>query len=326
MSQNLVPVGSLPKTNRMDDVIKDVISGLVQKAQPADLVDTEKLVANQNMRVEVIRPIVAALIFEKHNRINRQLTASRVYDYQDAMKRGEWKVHHQGIAFYSDHTLADGQHRMAALALAGLELPFSIYPNFTKDAIDAIDRTTRRTAGEALQMMGYEDAKVKAAVAKGAMEYASELESGKKPRFTDPQIERFVIDNDHRLSEAVRIGRESLKNVSDACLGEGEAALLSQLMIMGGYPVFHVVGFISSIQQGVATYPESPTVDLSRQFVKAKFSDNNKDRLNKREKMALALKGAALWTEGKSVARVKWNPVKETLPTNRPPIELKQAA
>lgn len=82
-------------------------------------------------------------------------------------------------------------------------------------------------------------------------------------------------------------------------------------MIAGGYPVFHVVGFISSIQQGVATYPESPTVDLSRQFVKAKFFRQQQAiALNKKEKMALALKGAALWTEGKSVARVKWNPVK----------------
>lgn len=41
MSQNLVPVGSLPKTSRLDDAIKEVINGLVQKAQPTDLVDTD---------------------------------------------------------------------------------------------------------------------------------------------------------------------------------------------------------------------------------------------------------------------------------------------
>jgi len=60
--------------------------------------------------------------------------------------------------------------------------------------------------------------------------------------------------------------------------------------------------------------------------LRAKVSDQSKDRLNKKEKMALALKGASLWTESKSVARIKWNPSKETLPSNRPPVDLAKAA
>jgi hypothetical protein len=290
------------------------------------LIKAKELASCKEFRIATISAAVAALIFKNHNETNRTLSPSRVYDYHDAMKRGEWKLNHQGIAFYPNDTLADGQHRMAALALAGIDAEFSVFPNFRKDAIDTIDRTARRTAGEALQMMGISDAKIKATVAKGAMEYVGELEQGRRPKLSDPQIERFVITHEETLNESIRIGRESLKNVSDPCLGEAEVALLAQLMSMGGYPGMHIVGFISSIQQGVATYPESPTNDLAKQFLRAKCSDSNKDRLNKKEKMALALKGAAFWTENKSVSKLRWNPTKESLPTNRPPVAFAKAA
>lgn len=314
------------KPTRADEAMQAAITEKALAASPADVLKAKEVATCQQIRVETINSFVAAVIYKNHNEINRSLSPARVCDYRDAMTRKEWKLHHQGIAFYPNHTLADGQHRMAGLALSGGEEGFLVYPNFNKDAIDTIDRTARRTAGEALQMMGIDDAKVKATIAKGAMEYLGELENYRRPKLSDPQIERFVIDNNEQITESIRIGRDSLKNVSDPCLGESESSLLAQLMSMGGYPGMHTVGFISSIQQGVATYPESPTVDLSRQFVRAKVSDNNKDRLNKKEKMALALKGAAYWTENKSVAKLKWNPAKEALPSNQPPVDFAKAA
>jgi hypothetical protein len=314
------------KPTRLDDLIRVTIEERAQSASEADLLKAKELANSKQIQVATISAVVAAVIFTEHNEVNRALSPSRVHEYNDAMKRGEWKLNHQGIAFYPDNTLADGQHRMAALALSGVEAEFSVFPNFQKDAIDTIDRTARRTAGEALAMMGYNDAKIKATIAKGAMEYVMELDQARRPKFSDPQIERFVIDNDPALTASIHIGRNSLKNVSDPCMGEAEAALLAQLMSMGGYPATHVVGFISSIQQGVATYPESPTVDLARQFLRAKVSEKTTDRLNKKAKMALALKGAALWTESKSVAKLKWRADKESLPTNRPPVTFAQAA
>ncbi len=320
-------VTALPvKSNRAEDILRETLSTMAQSAKPEDLSAASNLATQPSIRIETVKPVVAAIIFERYNKINRSFSVSKVYDYVEAMKRNEWKLNHQGIAFYSDNTLADGQHRMAAVAISNTNQTFCIYPNFSKEAIDTIDRSTRRTAGEALQMMGVDDGKVKAAIAKSSMEYTTELTNGKKPRLTDPQIERFVIDNDELLTSSIKIGRDSLKNVSDPCIGENDSSLLAYLMISGGYSGMHVVGFISSIQQGVATYPESPTVDLSRQFLRAKVSDNSKDRLNKKEKMALALKGASLWLENKSVAKVKWNPAKESLPSNHPPMVLQNAS
>lgn len=212
------------------------------------------------------------------------------------------------------------------MVISELEQQFLVYPYFDKEAIDKIDRSSRRTAGESLEMMGIKDGKLKAAMAKVYLEYAHELDAGAKPRLTDPDIEKFVMDTPDVVDSACEVGRNSVSNVTDPCLSQTEASKLALVMLMGGYPAQQAVGFIASIQQGIATYPESPTVDLARQFMRAKLSEHRKDRLSTRMKLAYALKGAALWTENQSVARIKWNPAKEKLPSNQPPVARDQAA
>lgn len=273
------------------------------------------------IRIETITPTIASVVFREMNKRNRTVGMSKVIVQRDAMNRGEWKLHHQGIAFYPDGTLADGQHRMAALALSSSQpLRFVVSSDFDKDAIDAIDRSARRTAGEALVMLGIEDGKAKASMARTVMEYVYEEQNGRRPSFTDPQVEKWVLDHDETLSKALNVGRKSVENVSDPCLGQAEAATFACLMLIGGWGDQATVSYIASIQQGVATYPESPTVALSKLYLRAKINARRTDRLSKKAKIALALKGAALWLEEKSVARMTWNASKESLPTHQRPL------
>jgi hypothetical protein len=277
--------------------------------------------SGEGFRVTKIGAEVAAVIFRDLNKKNRDLSLSKIAQQRDAMQRGEWKLNHQGIAFYPDATLADGQHRMAATALSGLaEVPFVVSSDFDKDAIDTIDRSARRTAGEALEMMGVNDGKAKATIGKTVMEYTWEEQHAKRPTFTDQQIERWVLENDDLLAKAIAIGRKSTDNVSDPCLTQMEGACFAGLMLMGGWGEQATVSYIASIQQGVATYPESPTVILSKLYLRAKINARRTDRLTKKAKIALALKGAAYWLEEKSVARMSWNPAKEALPSHIKPL------
>lgn len=313
-----------PKLSKAETDFNLLMDAEYQKASIADKARATDLGrAGSGNRYETIPAAVAAVLFRDHNKRNRDLTLSKVIGYRDAMQRGEWKRHHQGLAFYDDGTLADGQHRIAATALSGMaNIEFMVSADFPKDAIDTIDRVKTRTAGEALLMMGVMDGKAKAALGRTAMEYVFEEQNSKRPTFTDIQVERWVMEKDSLLAKALIIGRKSTENVSDPCLTQMEAATDAALMLLGGWGEQQTVSYIASIQQGVATYPESPTVILSKLFLRAKINARRTDRLTKKTKIALALKGAALWLEEKSVARMVWNPTKEALPSHLRPVDL----
>lgn len=73
------------------------------------------------MRTEkvFVTPEMAKAWLAKNNVNNRHMRPSVVSRYAFDMKRGEWRLTHQGIAFRSDGTIADGQHRLAAVVMSG---------------------------------------------------------------------------------------------------------------------------------------------------------------------------------------------------------------
>ena len=205
-------------------------------------------------RIVEITPAIAALILTDHNKVNRGLSLGKVKDYADAMTRDEWKANHQGIASYEDdESLADGQHRMAGVVASGKTIQIMVSPRFPRNAIDTIDRASKRTAGEALEMQGIENGKIKATMAKFAMEYTSEVDTGRKGKFSDIQIEDFVVSRDEVFDTALTIAKGSVENVTEPCMSVAEAARTAVVLLLGNWDVNRVSGFIASVQQGVAT-------------------------------------------------------------------------
>jgi len=265
-----------------------------------------------------VSPEMAAELFMVNNTKNRGVSVGRIQGYAGDMVRGEWMENHQGIAFYEDGHVADGQHRLAAIALSGVPQRLLVSNGFSVAAIDSIDRSTRRNAGESLEMNGVANGKVKARLMRIGLVYEATL-VGSSSRFSDIQLETAVHAHNTLLDEAIDIGEKSVSNVTEPCLNKGDAQAISFIMLLGGWSRPLVSGYISSVQQGVAAYPESPTVYLSRIYTKAKFADRRKDKLTPTAKYALAIKGAALWASETSVAKVAWNANKEDLPSNEAP-------
>jgi hypothetical protein len=298
------------QTEFMEEIDKVYnIATAEDKAQASDLGKSGKPPS-----IEEISPTLAAVLYVEHNGQNRNFTVSKAHGYRQAMLDGEWRLNHQGIAFYPDGKIADGQHRIAATALSGSAQQYVVYRDFDKKAIDTIDRATRRTAGEALEMMGVHNGREKATVSKAVMGYIFEEEHQARPKYTDQKIETWAIAHEEILTAALVIGKQSIHNVTDPSLNWREAATVAALMRLGGWPDQQIVGFLSSMQTGVATYPESPTVALSKLFMRAKLRARKNDALTQREKLALSLKAAHLWIENASVARLTIDLRKETLP------------
>ena len=92
------------------------------------------------MRSELIQitPSLAEHFLSK-NRVNRTISHHKVAQYADLMQRGKWSLTHQGIAFYEDDSVADGQHRLLAIIKARATVPMMVTYGLEKESSLAID-------------------------------------------------------------------------------------------------------------------------------------------------------------------------------------------
>lgn len=88
------------------------------------------------------------------NEDNRNLVWADVEYLRDCILAGEWKVTHQGIAFWEDGDLADGQHRLHAIIEAGVGVWINVTRGMPRENAEAIDRGRVRSNKDHLHFSG----------------------------------------------------------------------------------------------------------------------------------------------------------------------------
>ena len=86
------------------------------------------------------------------NLVNRSVKRATVEKYVRALKRGTFKTTPSGIAFDTDGTLVDGQHRLLAIAVSGIPAVMNVSRDVPKDAVEYIDRGTSRSIRDVLSI------------------------------------------------------------------------------------------------------------------------------------------------------------------------------
>lgn len=88
------------------------------------------------------------------NTNNRPVRGWWVAQLAEAIKRGEWKITHQGIAFNSDGVLIDGQHRLHAVVLADIAVEMLVTTDIDpkSNAHEVMDQGVGRTVSDALSI------------------------------------------------------------------------------------------------------------------------------------------------------------------------------
>lgn len=86
---------------------------------------------------------------------NRSVRPSRVKQYAEAMTEGKWLYTADPIRFDEDGRLIDGQHRLMAVAKAGVPVELQVVRGLSRDAQDAVDTGAARTASDALKVRGF---------------------------------------------------------------------------------------------------------------------------------------------------------------------------
>lgn len=105
---------------------------------------------------ETVTPTLAELWLQK-NTSNRNVSTRLVAKYADMMARGQWSLTHQGIAFYADGTLADGQHRLKAVVKAGVPVVMQVSYGIEREAGCDIDVHRIRKTTDSIKIGGLSD-------------------------------------------------------------------------------------------------------------------------------------------------------------------------
>lgn len=103
--------------------------------------------------VEVVTPHVATEMLT-HNRNNRRLVETMVEKLAGALERGEWEFNAETIKFDEDGTLIDGQHRLGAIARAGVPAPVLVVRGLSPVARETVDIGRTRRLADHLALRG----------------------------------------------------------------------------------------------------------------------------------------------------------------------------
>ncbi|MBX7224108.1 MAG: hypothetical protein K1Y36_29600 [Blastocatellia bacterium] len=91
------------------------------------------------------------------NSNNRPLSRAYVEELARALRSGQFRTTHQGLAFDTQGRLRDGQHRLTAIVETGIAAEMLVSTGLTETELQAIDDGRRRTAQQVLSMLNEGD-------------------------------------------------------------------------------------------------------------------------------------------------------------------------
>lgn len=116
-----------------------------------------KYTLEKGVRTEkvMMNPAMALKLLETASD-NRNISTGHVAALEQMIRRGDWKLTHQGIAVGSDGKLYDGQHRLWAIIQSGMSVPVLITYGLANESRLAIDKGRKRSVSDELRMFrGY---------------------------------------------------------------------------------------------------------------------------------------------------------------------------
>ena len=160
-------------------------------------------------RVQTITPAKAAEMLAA-NSTNRPLSRTVVRSFAEAMRRGEWVITHQGIAFDTSGVLVDGQHRLAAIIDADLPVDMTVFTEVDEGTFDVLDTGKRRNAADVLAIEGEKSSTMLAAMVRTVWLFENRPDlnwSGGAAAVTNHQIVQ-TLDAHPKLRDFVPVGEQ----------------------------------------------------------------------------------------------------------------------
>lgn len=151
-------------------------------------------------KVETITPNVAKEYLSKNYK-NRNVRQHIVRKYAADMKNGYWQLTPQGISFYENGDLADGQHRLEAVILANCPVDMLVTYDVPKSCTIQ-DRGSIRSTADVLRMEGL--ASYAASHASVSLTNFLFRLAGKKD-ISEGIVKKFICENEKLICESLSL-------------------------------------------------------------------------------------------------------------------------
>jgi hypothetical protein len=102
-----------------------------------------------------ITPAIAAQMLDQNHLNTRPRNKRRVFNMAQVMKKGGWRLTHQGIALDDDGNVLDGQHRLNAVVESGVTVEMNVTTGVDPSVFAVLDVGRPRTVGDVLSIAGY---------------------------------------------------------------------------------------------------------------------------------------------------------------------------
>lgn len=156
-----------------------------------------------NTVLTFVTPQMASNWLANNNEGNRSVRQGEVNLFASEIASGGYEPTHQGIGFYGDATLADGQHRLLGIVKAGIGIWINVTTGLKRRANHKIDNGIPRTPKDALHFMGVKTDQKRVAICT-AMIYQHDAEMAGREGWSPAKIpsERYA-DFYRRFSPAI---------------------------------------------------------------------------------------------------------------------------
>jgi hypothetical protein len=99
--------------------------------------------------VEIVSPCIAEMFLKNIHPNQRRVRKETVQMYARIMRRGDWVLTPDGIAFDNLDRLIQGNHRLRAVIEAGVSIPFNVTRGACADAFQVLDQGMKRNGSDA---------------------------------------------------------------------------------------------------------------------------------------------------------------------------------
>lgn len=263
------------------------------------------------VKTETVTPERAQKWISENNLGNRPLSPNYVSTLARALERGEWKLHHQGVAFTSDGRLLDGQHRLAAIVQAGLPADLLIARGVDSETFSVMDTGKRRTARDLLHLDGEKRTQHLSSSLRALHLYRSSPKTGwlgPSASLSHDQVRKVLTENPgirDALEKAVPLNRSILISVTAAAVGI--------YVTRRDRPDADNDEWLSGLMSGANLPPNDPRLVLRSTFLALRQGTARRRREDSREHLAYYLKAWNAWVEGRTIKLLRRN-ANEALP------------
>ena len=242
------------------------------------------------MKFEVmnITPDMAQKMLGK-NLTNRALSDRNATKNAEIMKEGNWSLTHQGIAFYNDGTLADGQHRLLGIVRAGVPVKMLVVQGLDKSQAIHIDTHRPRS-----KMDGIKIGNLNSWITSKHIGMINLLSAPK--RLSTEEILSFADDMEVHLMAATDCFVTNRRHLNPS-------VILAALMLAHFYGenIKKLRRFSEVLLSGVSESPDEKVIILAREAFMRNTNNGESDKIDKLLKTQKAIHA---YCRGENVTRL----------------------